>query len=199
MVRIMLKLENEGAEEGEESAEWDEKDEPLMLLDHHFLWAGESKPPQIYCVLQFSCVMLSEGTDFCWLLRFTSDPSCASHMIYCVPAALRQLRNQPVSFFTTTRCPEVNADILLLNFSYEGISHWSGGRTAAVCRVWDKRTLTFWDKAKQISTSRGKRFHHNNLCDFLLKAIALTTAGRTASVPLQKYLILFSYSLECGG
>lgn len=56
-----------------------------------------------------------------------------------------------------------------------------------------------WDNAKQISTSIGKVFHHNNLCDFLLKATKLTTAGRTASFHLQKYLILFSSILECGG
>lgn len=78
----------------------------------------------------------------------------------------------------------------LSNFSYEGIF--------TKAEVMLKETAESGRNAKQIYARTEKEFDHSTLCDFLLKTVIRTTAGRTASIHLQKYLIMFLCRLECG-
>lgn len=127
------------------------------------------------------------------LLLFMSEPSCASHVRYLLLKG--QLKSQPVSFSTIIRCPKVNRGIIL-NVSYEVTLKKPG----LCCCSLEQTLFDPWDKNKtDFHKLGGNGFITVTFVTFFRKQMLYNHSRKDGQYSLQRYFILFSHVLKCGG
>lgn len=137
----------------------DEKDELLTLFIS----------PTTSCRL---VKVISSRYILCFILLFAY---CSSlRLIHHVhptwyTVSLQAAEKSTCFFLHNNQMPRSEDRCHIIKFLIWRYFYWRGG--SYCCRLLSLgQTLNdLWDKAKQISTSRGKQFHHNNLCDSLLE------------------------------